>query len=88
MTCRYLVSGQVQGVGFRFFTLHTARRLGLTGYVENMVDGRVLVVAQGDMAAMEVFQEALAAGPTYARVAHIERIPLPETEHFAGFCIR
>ena len=41
---RYLVSGKVQGVGFRFFTEDAARREGLTGFVRNLDDGRVEAV--------------------------------------------
>ncbi|MGB2079483.1 MAG: acylphosphatase, partial [Vibrio sp.] len=43
MATKFLVSGRVQGVGFRYFTGHEAQRLGLTGYAKNLADGRVEV---------------------------------------------
>lgn len=47
MTTRFLVSGMVQGVGFRWFVARHARALGLGGYARNLPDGRVEVVASG-----------------------------------------
>jgi acylphosphatase len=44
---RYLVKGRVQGVGYRYFALRTAERLGVTGFVRNLSDGRVEVVGEG-----------------------------------------
>ena len=44
---RYLVSGRVQGVGYRYFVLREAERLGLAGFARNLPDGRVEVVAEG-----------------------------------------
>src|SRR5947207_15257661 len=44
---RYFVSGNVQGVGFRFFTLRAAERMNLTGYARNLPDGRVEAYAVG-----------------------------------------
>lgn len=75
---RYLVSGQVQGVGFRFFTEEAARREGLTGFVRNLDDGRVEAVAEGDAEAVTRFERALHLGPPLARVAHVaaeDRLP-------------
>jgi acylphosphatase len=60
---RYVVSGRVQGVGFRYFTQDTARREGLSGVVRNLPDGRVEAVAEGDHASLERFEAALRHGP-------------------------
>jgi acylphosphatase len=50
---RYVISGRVQGVGFRFFAEHAARRLGICGYVKNRWDGKVEVYAIGDETSLE-----------------------------------
>jgi len=53
------VSGTVQGVGFRYFTFRTARRLSLSGYVRNNSDGSVEVVAEGDRSNLLTLVEEL-----------------------------
>ena len=58
------VHGQVQGVGFRWWTRSRALELGLTGYAGNQPDGRVLVVAQGPRAACEQLLDLLRGGTT------------------------
>ncbi|HEX8170588.1 MAG TPA: acylphosphatase, partial [Thermoanaerobaculia bacterium] len=65
---RFLVRGQVQGVGFRWSARTEARRLGLVGRVRNLPDGAVEAEAQGDDAAVEAFAAWLARGPRWARV--------------------
>ncbi len=74
MTSRFLVSGLVQGVGFRWFVARQARALGLTGYARNLPDGRVEVVAAAaDAGALARLEERLRAGPAQARVEAVER---------------
>ena len=74
MTSRFLVSGHVQGVGFRWFVARHARALGLSGYARNLPDGRVEVVAEGaDQQALEQLEGRLRQGPAHARVALVER---------------
>jgi len=65
---RLIVSGRVQGVGFRYFTLDVARREGVTGTVRNLDDGRVETVVEGDRDAVERFERAFRRGPAGARV--------------------
>jgi len=69
---RYLVSGRVQGVGFRFFTEAIAAREGLHGWVRNLPDGRVEAAAEGEADAIERFERAIRHGPPGARVAGVE----------------
>ncbi len=64
----YLVSGRVQGVCYRMATVEQARRLGLTGWVRNLADGRVEVYACGSRAALDTLQAWLHQGPPMARV--------------------
>jgi acylphosphatase len=69
---KYLISGRVQGVGFRFFTERWAHQLGLAGYVKNCPDGGVEAYAIGDAAALEEFKARLAEGPRSGRVDNIQ----------------
>lgn len=69
---RFLVSGLVQGVGFRFFTVRAARARKLRGWVRNLPDGRVEVLAQGESEALEALREDLARGPIGSSVSGID----------------
>jgi len=69
---RYFVSGTVQGVGFRYFTQHAARKLRLSGYVKNLADGRVEVFATGTAAQHEELRGALRRGPAFANVSEVQ----------------
>ncbi len=73
MTTRFLVTGVVQGVGFRWFVARHARTLGLGGYARNLPDGRVEVVTDGGDDALGRLEELLREGPAHARVARLER---------------
>ncbi|HET7266427.1 MAG TPA: acylphosphatase [bacterium] len=72
MRVRLLVSGRVQGVGFREFTRRTAHRLGVGGWVRNLSDGRVEVVADGERPALDALVNALSGGPpgAFVRTVH------------------
>jgi acylphosphatase len=67
-----LVHGRVQGVGFRYFVLHEARALGLTGFARNLADGSVEVYAEGARAALEDLRRLLERGPSAARVVRVD----------------
>lgn len=67
-----LVSGRVQGVGYRLFVRSSARTLGIAGWVRNLPDGRVELSAQGTEAALEDFEDALWAGPPLSKVQSLE----------------
>ncbi len=74
MIRRFLVAGQVQGVGFRWYVARHARGLGLAGYARNLDDGRVEVVATGgDAATLARLESLLRAGPAHARVEAVEQ---------------
>jgi len=72
---RYLVSGMVQGVGFRWFVARHARSLGLAGYARNLPDGRVEVVVTGPDDALPELEQLLRSGPANAQVDKVERTP-------------
>jgi acylphosphatase len=84
---RFLVSGRVQGVGFRFFTQDIARQEGLTGIVRNLADGRVEVVAEGDDESLTRLEAALRRGPSHARVETIEVDDLVPSGRYLGFAV-
>ena len=67
-----LVSGMVQGVFFRYSTVSRARELGLTGWVRNLSDGRVEILAQGGKKKLEQLVEWSRRGPDGARVSGVE----------------
>ena len=69
---RFLISGRVQGVGFRYFTQAAAARENLQGRVRNLPDGRVEAEAEGETEAMDRFEAALRHGPPGARVEDLE----------------
>ena len=82
---RFVVSGRVQGVGFRYFALDVARRENLTGIVRNLPDGRVEAIAEGDEESLQRFEAALRRGPSHARVEHMEVDSVPPTGSYVGF---
>ena len=73
MSTRFLVSGLVQGVGFRWFVARHARSLGLVGYARNLPDGRVEVVVSGPDESLPALEQLLRAGPANAQVDRVER---------------
>ncbi|HTI13829.1 MAG TPA: acylphosphatase [Dictyobacter sp.] len=83
-----VVSGQVQGVGFRYFVVHAAQPLGIHGYVRNMSDGTVEVLAQGNRAALEQLLVRLRQGPPAAQVQAVQTTWREQTEHISGFHMR
>jgi len=84
---KYLISGEVQGVGYRFFAQRAAARHQVQGYVRNLADGRVEAFAEGNAEAVEAFMHDLATGPAYARVEKVEEINLDPTESYSSFRI-
>ena len=82
---RYLVSGRVQGVGFRYFTQDIARQEGLHGSVRNLPDGRVEVIAEGDHETLKRLEAALWRGPSHARVEDVEVESIAPTGRDLGF---
>jgi acylphosphatase len=77
ISARYLISGDVQGVGFRWFVARHARSMGLSGYARNLADGKVEVVVSGPDEALPELERLLRTGPANARVGSIERGPPP-----------
>lgn len=79
------IRGRVQGVWFRASTRDAARRLGLTGWVRNLPDGRVEVVAEGEEARVSDFLDWCRRGPPMARVDELQTEWETPTSGFSSF---
>jgi acylphosphatase len=79
------LSGRVQGVAFRYYTRHEARRIGVTGWVRNLPDGRVEVVIRGKDDQVRALVDWCRHGPPGARVDHVDMIKSEAVEEFQGF---
>jgi acylphosphatase len=84
---RWLVSGRVQGVGFRYFAQRRAEELGLTGWARNLDDGRVEVYAAGPAERLSDLAAALHMGPRMAEVRGVEEME-DAVQKIAGFLVR
>jgi acylphosphatase len=82
---KYIISGIVQGVGYRYFTQRAAARHQVLGYVRNLKDGRVEALAEGDPLAVEEFKHELLAGPSYSNVEDIEETVLEPSNLYTSF---
>ena len=69
---RVLVSGRVQGVGFRYFARRAAESTGVGGWARNLADGRVETFVEGEEGAVESYLEKIRRGPVGGRVDHVE----------------
>ena len=84
----WIVSGRVQGVGFRHHVVEAARRHGLSGAVRNLPDGTVEVQAAGPDAGLAAMLEEVRRGPRFSRVSGIEESELETARTFDGFRVR
>jgi acylphosphatase len=82
---RYVVTGRVQGVGFRWFVENEASKLGLAGWVRNREDGSVEVLAAGTKGQLDALYTVLQRGPRAARVDLVdvtEAVPTKDLKSF------
>jgi acylphosphatase len=79
---RFVISGRVQGIGFRYFTQDAAAREGVTGWVRNLPDGRVEAFVEGDEEAVTRVERTIRSGPAGAR---IEKVYVQDEEATGGF---
>lgn len=86
-TRRYIVSGRVQGVGYRWFVENEARKLQLGGWVRNRQDGSVEVLASGANEKLNALYDKLREGPRAARVDNVEVNDASESEDSSTFRI-
>ncbi|WP_213978851.1 acylphosphatase [Sphingomonas sp. dw_22] len=85
---RIFVSGRVQGVGYRDWVVRTAQRTGLTGWVRNLKDGRVEILAAGEEDALNALIEGCREGTPLARIDHVENYPADGEKAHKGFTKR
>jgi acylphosphatase len=85
---RFLVSGRVQGVGFRFHILEAARVENVQGWVRNLPDGSVEALIEGDREAVTRMERRIRRGPPSARVENVEIFDDVPTGRFDGFSVR
>jgi acylphosphatase len=86
-TYRYLISGRVQGVAFRHYTVREAEKWGIAGTVRNLWNGDVEVYAQGSEDSIARFEQFLHVGPRSARVDKVGKEIFDQAEVFRGFDI-
>lgn len=84
---KYLISGQVQGVGYRYFVQRSSAKHQVRGYVKNLEDGRVEVLVEGSARSVEAFRQDLAAGPAYSQVGQIEELVIEPSNLYSTFRI-
>jgi acylphosphatase len=84
---KFLIKGEVQGVGYRFFAQRAAARHQIVGYVRNCPDGSVEAWAEGPASNVEAFKQDLATGPQWAVVDQVEEINLEPTGTYSAFRI-
>jgi len=84
---KFLIRGEVQGVGYRFFAQRAAARHQVVGYVRNCPDGSVEALAEGPDTSVEAFKHDLATGPQWAVVDQLEEIHLEPTGLYSAFRI-
>jgi acylphosphatase len=86
-TQHFLISGMVQGVGFRRFVERSARELELTGWVRNLDDGRVEAIATGDTVTLAKFGILLKEGPRLSKVTDVACKDLNALQSFSDFTV-
>ena len=88
MTKELIVSGRVQGVGFRYYTLTQASMYGLSGYVKNLYNGDVKIVVQGEQALISEFKIRITEGPRMSIVENIRETEINHSKDYDSFEIR
>ena len=82
---RFTVKGRVQGVGYRFFAIRAAHRLGVVGSVKNLPDGSVEALAEGSAEAVAEFRAELWRGPAYAHVTAVDEADVKPSGRYQSF---
>lgn len=84
---KFLIRGDVQGVGYRFFAQRAAAQHQVVGYVRNMSDGSVESLAEGTAASVEAYKHDLSTGPQWASVTQVEELVVEPSGIYSMFRI-
>ncbi len=84
---KFLISGVVQGVGYRFFAQRVAATYQIRGYIKNLSDGRVEAFVEGPAEKVEAFKHDLATGPEFSEVDRLEELVLDPVGTYSSFRI-
>jgi acylphosphatase len=87
-TYNILISGRVQGVGFRYFAVSVAEKYDVRGYVTNKRDGKVEIVCQGEEEELQSFMEEVKKGPAFSVVTDTVMEEIPEEKKYNTFDIK
>lgn len=87
-TIQILISGRVQGVGFRYFTESLADKYPVNGYVKNTLDNRVEVVCQGETEDIDQFINELRKGPAFSVITDVNIEELKTDRDYNSFEIK
>ncbi len=88
ISCEIVVTGKVQGVGFRRFVLDLANSYNISGYVKNRYTRDVYILATGDSTSIEVFIKEVSKGNIFSRVKNVSSFEIPLEKHYTGFSIK
>lgn len=88
LTYEIIADGRVQGVGYRRFCLQMAKNCGITGYVRNLTDGSVKIIAQGEPSDLNLFLEFLKKGPVFAEILSFKAERLTAATVYKEFSIK
>jgi acylphosphatase len=84
----FVITGRVQGVGYRYFAQEAAERLGIRGFARNVFNGDVEVHAEGEESALRQFKEELQKGPRMSNVTRVVETAASVTGIYSSFLIR
>ncbi|MCG9478894.1 MAG: acylphosphatase [Actinomycetia bacterium] len=87
-TFKIILSGRVQGVGFRYFTESRANKYNIKGYVRNTVDNKVEITCQGEDEELKQFIEEIKKGPAFSVVTDISIQPVTNPKNYYSFEIK
>nr|WP_295972170.1 acylphosphatase [uncultured Bacillus sp.] len=85
---RIIVSGKVQGVGYRYFSQMKAAQYGIKGWAKNHTDGSVEIIAAGSNEQLEPFIEDLRKGNPFSKINYMEITEMDHADHFPSFTIK
>ncbi len=87
-TYKILLSGRVQGVGFRYYVENRAHKYNITGYVENTPHSKVEIVCQGKEKDLKDFISEVKKGPAFAMVSNVDIQPIDNPKNYHNFNIK